>query len=69
MKTALIVATVVSFATPAFADGPRCTPTWPRGFDVKVLKALKTSKRKPVVFCIGGELQSTWGGCIERRSA
>ena len=66
MKTAFVVALVVSFATTAFADGPRCTPTWPLGFDVKVFK---TSKRKPVVFCTGGELRSTWGGCVERRSA
>ena len=66
MKTAFIAAVVVSFVTPAFADGPRCTPTWPLGFNVKVFK---TSKRKPVVFCTGGELQSTWGGCVERRSA
>lgn len=71
MKTAFIVTLVVSFATPAFSDGPRCTPTWPFGFDVKVFKVFKTSKkskRKPVVFCTGGELQSAWDGCVERRS-
>lgn len=69
MKTAFIVALVVSFAAPALADGPRCTPTWPLGFDVKVFKTSKKIKRKPVVFCTGGELQSAWGGCVERRSA
>lgn len=69
MKTAFVAALVVSFAAPAFADGPRCTPVWPRGFDVKVFGATKKSKRKPAVLCTGGELQSTWGGCVERRSA
>ncbi len=60
MKRLLLVgAFLVSTFIPAYADGPACTPTYPRGF-----KMTKVTKKHPV--CTRGIFQETWGGCVSR---
>jgi hypothetical protein len=43
--------------------GPSCTIEYPRGFKIP-----KGTKKKPLVLCTGGDLQSTWGTCVSRYS-
>jgi hypothetical protein len=63
-KIVLALGLVLSLCAPALADGAQCTPTYPRGF-----KVLKGTKKKPVRLCVGGDLETTWRKCQERRSA
>lgn len=44
--------------------GPACTIEHPRGYHVP-----KGTKKKPLVLCTGGDLQSTWGTCVSRFNA
>lgn len=60
--TGALVALVLFGATAAHA-GPSCTIQFPRGF-----KVAKGTKKKPLVICKNGDLQSTWGGCTSRYS-
>lgn len=46
------------------AAGPACTIEYPRGYHVP-----KGTKKKPLVLCTGGDLQSTWGTCVSRFNA
>jgi hypothetical protein len=47
------------------AAGPSCTIEYPRGFKIP-----KGTKKKPLVLCTGGDLQTTWGAvCVSRFNA
>lgn len=61
-KIVLSFGLVLSLCAPAWADGPQCTPRYPRGF-----KLPKGTKKKPLRLCINGDLEATWGKCLERR--
>lgn len=60
LHTGALVA-LVSFGATAALAGPACTPVYPRGFSVP-----KATKKKPLMLCAGGDLSSTWGGCVSR---
>lgn len=61
--TAGALVALVAFG-PADA-GPSCTYDYPRGFTVP-----KGTKKKPLVICTGGELQTARGDvCVPRRTA
>lgn len=44
----------------AYAGGPSCTPTYPRGLKIH------GTKKHPIPLCVNGDLQSTWGTCVPR---
>jgi hypothetical protein len=61
--TVLALGLALCMSAPAFA-GPQCTVKYPRGF-----KVLKGTKKRPIRLCVGGDLETTWRNCQERRSA
>lgn len=52
---------LLAFTATAANAGPSCTRNHPRGYQVP-----KGTKKKPLVLCTGGDLQSTWGKCVSR---
>jgi hypothetical protein len=53
------------FISSAASAGPSCTIEYPRGFKIP-----KGTKKKPLVLCTGGDLQTTWGAiCVSRFNA
>lgn len=67
MKRLLLTGALValfSFGATAALAGPRCTTSYPRGFKVH-----HGTKKHPLLFCTGGDIESTWGKCTLHYSA
>lgn len=63
MKRLLLGALVALFSFGPAIAGLSCTERYPRGYHVP-----QGTKKKPLVLCTGGDLQSTWGKCVSRFS-
>lgn len=57
----LTLGLALGLCTPAWAHGPQCTSVYPRGF-----KVVKGTKKRPIILCVNGDLQTTWGACQSR---